>query len=180
MRALPFFLLVTALSLPAAAQQPVARDAVIRALSGFESQPDAAEVRGWGAGAVPVLASVIDDGDVMVGARARAAFALRVFLPDPAALSLLQRLVAQPDGNLFVRLAAMDALAQGGAPLGPITAQLASPDTDLRAGAAASLSRARNPAAARAALSARLRVETDPTVRLRLDQSLRRISTPAR
>jgi len=79
-----------------------------------------------------------------------------------------------------VRLAAMDALAEGGAPLAPITAQLASPDSDLRAGAAASLSRAQNLSAARAALTARLRVESDPAVRLRLDQSLRRISTPAR
>jgi len=103
-----------------------------------------------------------------------------VFLADPAALSLLQRLVAQSDGNLFVRLAAMDALAEGGAPIGPIATQLASPDSDVRAGAAASLSRAQNLSAARSALSARLRVETDPTVRLRLDQSLRRISTPAR
>lgn len=119
MRALPCFLLITALSLPAAAQQPVTRDALISALSGFESQPDASEVRRWGAGAVPLLASVIDDADVMVGARARAAYALRVFLSDPAALSLLQRLVAQADGNLFVRLAAMDALAEGGAPPRP-------------------------------------------------------------
>ena len=180
MRALPYFLLVTALSLPAAAQQPLTRDALISALSGFEAQPEAAEVRRWGAGAVPLLASVVDDGDVMVGARARAAYALRVFLTDPAALSLLQRLVTQADGNLFVRLAAMDALAEGGAPLAPITAQLASPDSDLRAGAAASLSRAQNVSAARAALTARLRVESDPAVRLRLDQSLRRISTPAR
>ncbi|MFO0628175.1 MAG: hypothetical protein U0325_21560 [Polyangiales bacterium] len=180
MRALRFFLITTALSLPAAAQQPPNRDALIGALSGFESQPGEAEVRGWGAGAVPVLASVIDDADVMVAARARAAFALRVFVHEPAALALLQRLVAQADGNLFVRLAAMDALAEGGAPLAPVTAQLASPDTDLRAGAAASLSRARNLPAARAALTARLRVEQDPAVRLRLDQSLRRISTPAR
>ena len=44
-------------------------------------------MRRWGAGAVPLLASVINDGDVMVGARARAAYALRVFLTDPAALS---------------------------------------------------------------------------------------------
>lgn len=176
MRAIGSFLLVSALCLPATAQRLPSREAVITSLSGFESQPSASEVQGWGAAVVPVLASIADDGDVMVAARARAAYALRVYAQDPAALAALRRLAADPQANLFVRLAALDALAESPASLPTVSAQLGSPDADVRAGAAAALSRSPSVAAARAALTARLRVERDPSVRLRLDESLRRIS----
>lgn len=180
MHSLRWFLVVSALALPAAAQQVPTRAAVVASLSGFESQPDEATVRAWGEGAVPVLASIVHDADEMVGARARAAYALRVFTSNPAALALLRGLAADPASNLFVRLAAMNALVDGGAPLTAVSAQLSSPDPDVRAGAAASLGRARDLVAARAALTARARVERDASVRVRLEASLRRISPPAR
>lgn len=180
MRRLSIFLLVSTLALPAEAQQPVTREEVIAALSGFESQPTVAELRGWGAVAPALLTGVVDDADVMVAARARAAYALRVFIADPAALTTLRRLAESSDTNLFVRLAAIDALAESGAAMPTVTAQLASPDADVRAGAAGALSRAPDVSVARAALSGRLRVERDAAVRTRLDQSLRRISTRAR
>ncbi len=125
-RALGSFLVVSALCLPATAQQLPPREAVVASLSGFESQPSVAEVRGWGPGVVPVLASILDDGDVMVGARARSAFALRVYLTDPAALAVLRRVAADAQANLFVRLAALDALAEHGhAPFGHRAARVA-------------------------------------------------------
>lgn len=180
MRSLTVLLLVTATSLPAAAQQTPTRDALVASLSGFESQPDEATVRAWGPASVQTLAAIIADEDVMVAARARAAYALRVYIATPAAASLLQRLAGDASGNLFVRLAAIDALAVAGGPLAPVTAALASSDPDLRAGAASSLAHARDLATARAALSARAAIERDATVLQRVRESLRRISPATR
>lgn len=180
MQPLRWFFLVTALSFPAAAQQVPARDALVASLSGFESQPDEATVRAWSEGVVPALASIIHDDEVMVAARARAAYALRVFSTNTAAMTLLRSLAGDSSANLFVRLAAINAIVDGGAALNPVTAQLAASDIDVRTGAAAALARARDHGAARAALTARMRVETDANVRHRLEDSLRRISPAGR
>lgn len=163
---------------PAAAQQVPTQAAVTRALSGFEEQPDAATVRGWTPGVIPVLAAVIDDVDAVVAVRARAAYALRAFGADPTARAVLQRVADDARLSVFIRRAAIDALIDGGDAVTAVTPQLSAADPEVRIGAALALSRSRQTALARGALDARARIEPDPAVRARLAESLRRI--PAR
>lgn len=171
----PVALCFVLLAAPAAAQQAPARSEIVRALSGFEEQPELVTVRGWGPGVIPVLAAVVDDAGEMVAVRARAAYALRGFASRPDARAVLQRVAADESGNLFVRRAAIDALVDGGDELGPVTALLASPDLDLRAGVVTALARARQVALARSALAARAGVEPDPSLRARIAETLRRL-----
>jgi hypothetical protein len=172
---LGFCLLLSATA--ASAQQVPSRAAVTQALSGFEEQPDVATVRAWGAAAVSVLAAVIDDEDAIIGVRARAAYALRAFVGDLAARAVLQRVAADTRANLFVRRAAIDALIDGGDDVATVSAQLGAADPEVRTGAVIALGRSRQRTAARAALDARSRAETDPSIRQRVAESLRRLST---
>ena len=163
---------------PAAAQQVPTQAAVTRALSGFEEQPDAATVRGWTPGVIPVLAAVIDDVDAVVAVRARAAYALRAFGAEPGARAILQRVAADEGANVFIRRAAIDALIDGADAVSAVTPLLTALDPDVRAGAVLALARSRQVSLARAALDVRVRVERDASVRAHIAETLRRM--PAR
>lgn len=156
---------------PLASADPVTRASVEAALSGFEGEPAVATVRAWGAEGERALLLIARDATLQGVVRVRALHALRAFAPDAGVLRLLRETAAAPDGDLFARRACFDALVEGFDDVAEVARHLADPRADVRDGAAWTLSRSPR-AEARAALRARLAVETDPTVRATLAQAL--------
>jgi len=160
-----------ALSLaPAAAADPVTRASVEASLSGYEGEPTVAAVRAWGVDGERALLAIARDATLGGVVRVRAFHALRAYAPDAGALRLLRETAAQPGADLFVRRACFDALVEGFDDVAEVARHLADPLPEVRDGAAWTLSRSARPEA-RAALRARLAVETDPTVRATLAQA---------
>lgn len=170
-RILRLALACAALSLaPAAAADPVTRASVEASLSGYESEPDVAAVRAWGADGERALLAIARDATLGGVVRVRAFHALRAYAPDAGVLRLLRETAAQPNADLFVRRACFDALVEGFDDVAEVARHLADPVPEVRDGAAWTLSRSAR-REARAALRARLAVETDPTVRATLAQA---------
>jgi HEAT repeat protein len=160
----------SALACPAAAQQAT-RAQVEHDLAGFEQGADDATVRAWGADAPALLMTIGNDPNEPAHVRQRAVFALRHFAQRPAVRDYLRALAAVPEQGLYVLRAALDALVMGGGDVATAAGFLDDPRVDVRDGAAWALARTSNPAA-RVALSARLRVERDETVRRTISDAL--------
>jgi HEAT repeat protein len=164
--------LLSALSMacPAAAQQAT-RAQVEHDLAGFEQGPDDAAVRAWGADAPALLMTIGNDPAAPPHVRQRAVFALRHFAPRPAVRDYLRALTAVPEQGLYVLRAALDALVMGGGDVATAAGFLDDARVEVRDGAAWALARTSLPAA-RTALTARLRVERDETVRRTIADAL--------
>jgi hypothetical protein len=163
--------LASLLASSVAAADPVTRASVEASLAGYEGEPDVATIRQWGVDGERALLQIARDATLQGVVRVRAFHALRALAPDAGVLRLLRETAATPTADLFVRRACFDALVEGFDDVAEVARHLADPDVLVRDGAAWTLSRSTHPAA-RAALRARLAVETDPTVRLTLTQGV--------
>jgi hypothetical protein len=150
---------------------PVRRTEIEAALSSFEGEPAVADVRAWGPQGRTFLLELARDPRAFAHVRTRAVHALRAFEGDAAARQFLRDTAAFPAQELFMLRAALDALIEGFGDVAAVARFLNDPRVEVRDGAAWSLARSRDPAA-RAALTAQLRVEADPTVRDTLTRAL--------
>lgn len=160
-----------------AAADPITRAEVVDSLGGFEHAPDASAVRAWGTTGASHLMSVANDAALPLHVRVRAVHALRVHGAMAPVRTFLRALAGVSGQNLFLLRASLDALVEGFNDTAEVARYLVDPRVDVRDGAAWSLAASRDPAA-RAALSARLSVETDANVRLTLTTALRNGATP--
>jgi hypothetical protein len=163
-------LALAALALAAnVAADPLDRAAVERALAGYEAEPTVADVRAWGPDGARSLLAIARDVSLQGVVRVRALHALRALAPDAGVHRLLRETAALPTAELLVRRACFDALLEGFDDVAEVARHLRDPLPEVRDGAAWTLLRSPR-ADARAALRARLAVETDATVRTTLAQ----------
>ncbi len=159
------------LASPALRADPPTRDVVVRELSGFETAPTVAAVRAWGTPGATLLMDIANDPSALHHVRARAVHALRAFNTSVPIHAFLRAFAAAPNQGLFLLRAALDAMVEGFDDVPEVSRYLRDARVDVRDGAAWSLSQSTS-AAARAALDAALRTETDPTVRATLQRAL--------
>jgi HEAT repeat protein len=157
---------------PAAAPQAALRPRVLAMLEAADVRADA--WKGLGPGVLDVLSQLSSDAAQPLALRAQAALSL-AWAVEPEASACAQALATDAHAPAGVRQqAAMAwALRDGTGAIVGLLPLLADPEAPLRAGAAGALGVAGGPDA-RDALTKRLEVETEPSVREALQKALAR------
>ncbi len=179
MRVACFSLLCLAALLPNLASpgttfaDPPDKDRVRQLLSGFEGVAPQTAWRALGPSTVAVLAELYDDASEPPFIRMRAV-QVSAYYPTEATRTFLRRVVQAPDQNdLILRRAVMAfTTAFGEGALEDVRPFLSHRTGLIREAAIRAVAQVGTPSAL-ALLQARLRIERDPEVRVRLDEALR-------